>query len=106
MNRVIGLNISIDLQKVTKAKIKDGRFINVTSFINLDEVDRFNNNGAIIERQTPEEQGGKKVYIGNTDVFWVQELDSVKMEKNKRNEGTLTDEFVKKEFEIEDDVPF
>jgi hypothetical protein len=63
------VNASLDLTKVEKAKIidgKKGKYINVTMFIN-DEVDQYGNNASVIMSQTKEEREAKtpRVYLGN-----------------------------------------
>lgn len=63
------INASLDLTKVEKAKIiegKKGKYINVTMFIN-DEPDQYGNNASVIMSQTKEEREAKtpRVYLGN-----------------------------------------
>lgn len=63
------VNASLDLTKVEKAKIiegKKGKYINVTMFIN-DEPDQYGNNASVIMSQTKEEREAKtpRVYLGN-----------------------------------------
>lgn len=63
------VNASLDLTKVEKAKIidgKKGKYINVTMFIN-DEADQYGNNASVIMSQTKEEREAKtpRVYLGN-----------------------------------------
>jgi len=63
------VNASINLSKVEKSKIidgKKGKYLPLTIFIN-DEVDQFGNNASIIVSQTKEERDAKtpRVYLGN-----------------------------------------
>ena len=63
------VNASLDLTKVEKAKIiegKKGKYINVTMFIN-DEPDQYGINASVIMSQTKEEREAKtpRIYLGN-----------------------------------------
>lgn len=64
-------NLSIDLNKVQKDKVKDGRWLNITIALN-DEVDQFGNNASCFHYQTKEQRdnGVAKVYVGNGKVVW------------------------------------
>ena len=68
------INFSIDLTKIPKDKIidgKKGKYLPVTLTLN-DELDNFGNNGPVIVGQTKEEREAKapKVYLGNAKVNW------------------------------------
>lgn len=68
------INLSIDLSKIDKSKIKDQngkKWYNLQVSIN-DEKDQFGNDGAIWENQTKEEREAKKPknYLGNAKVSW------------------------------------
>lgn len=68
------INFSIDLTKIPKDKIidgKKGKYLPVTLTLN-DELDNFGNNGPVIVAQTKEEREAKtaKVYLGNAKVNW------------------------------------
>ena len=68
------INFSIDLTKIPKDKIidgKKGKYLPLTLTLN-DELDQFNNNGPVIVAQSKEEREAKasKVYLGNATVAW------------------------------------
>ncbi len=68
------INFSIDLTKIPKDKIidgKKGKYLPVTLTLN-DEVDQFGNQGPIVVAQTKEEREAKqsKTYLGNVQVVW------------------------------------
>ena len=68
------INFSIDLTKIPKDKIidgKKGKYLPVTLTLN-DELDNFGNNGPVIVAQSKEEREAKtaKVYLGNAKVNW------------------------------------
>lgn len=68
------INFSIDLNKIPKDKIingKKGKYLPITLTLN-DELDNFGNNGPVIVAQSKEERESKagKVYLGNATVAW------------------------------------
>jgi hypothetical protein len=68
------INFSIDLTKIPKDKIidgKKGKYLPVTLTLN-DELDNFGNNGPVTVAQSKEERDAKtpKVYLGNAKVNW------------------------------------
>ena len=65
------LNLSIDLTKIDKSKLKDGKYLNTQIFIN-DET-KYGNNVSMAYSQTKEERDAKqpKQYIANGKVVYV-----------------------------------
>lgn len=68
------INFSIDLNKIPKDKIingKKGKYLPITLTLN-DELDNFGNNGPVIVAQSKDERDAKeaKVYLGNAKVSW------------------------------------
>ena len=48
----VGISASIDVTKIDKAKLIDGKkgtYLNITAFVNLDEKDQYDNNGMITQ---------------------------------------------------------
>lgn len=80
------ITLSIDLTKIDKSKLKDGKYLNTQIFIN-DET-KFGNNVSMAYSQSKEERESKqpKQYIANGKVNWtdgnikVAEKDEVKVE--------------------------
>ena len=68
------LNVSIDLTKIDKSKIiegkKGGKYLNMTVWIN-DELDQYGNDVSVQQSQSKEEREAKspKVYLGNGRVY-------------------------------------
>ena len=62
---------SIDLSKVDKSKLKDGKYLQVQISVN-DTTDNYGNNVSITVNQTKEEREAKekKTYLGNAKVVW------------------------------------
>lgn len=65
------INLSIDASKITKSKMKDGKYVNVTISVN-DEANEWGKNVSIYEEQTKEERESKakRNYIGSGKVVW------------------------------------
>lgn len=65
------ISLSIDATKVTKARMKDGKYINITINIS-DEVDKYGNNVSAWENQTKDERDSKakRNYLGNGRVLY------------------------------------
>lgn len=95
----IGISASIDVTKIDKSKLVQGRkgtYLNITAFINLSEVDQYNNNGMVTQSVSSEErtEGVRGAILGNTKVFY---NDSDDLPKTKSPTG----------FEdMKDDIPF
>ena len=71
----IGVNIRIDVTKIDKARLyegKKGTYLDLTSFIDIDNRDRYDNNGFVSQSTTKEEReaGEKGVILGNVRVFF------------------------------------
>ena len=68
------IKTSIDLTKIPKDKIVDGKkgkYLPITITLN-DELDQFGNQGPVVVSQSKEERDAKenKVYLGNIQVVW------------------------------------
>lgn len=80
---------SIDLSKVDKSKLKDGKYLQVQISVN-DNTDNYGNNVAITVNQTKEdrEAKAKKTYLGNAKVVWTDNVikvaDKVETTSNKQ----------------------
>ena len=71
----IGLEISIDVTKIDKSRIKEhqngSKYLTLTGFVNLDEKDQYDNNGFITQKKNKDEPKDMKMPIlGNSRVFW------------------------------------
>lgn len=78
---------SIDLTKIDKSKLVNGKYLNVQISIN-ENTDNYGNNVSITINQTKEEREAKakKTYIGNAKVIWTD--GNIKAaEKVQQNEG-------------------
>ena len=86
--RTVGVRLYINLSNIKKEKIKTNakgeKTIDLTAFINFDELDKYGNHGAIIN---PTEQGEKKEYCGNASIFWSQSINYIERPKKEFNQG-------------------
>ena len=71
----IGVEISIDVTKIDKARLfegKKGKYLTMTTFIDVDNKDQYDNNGMVVHKQTKEESAAKTQtpILGNVKGFW------------------------------------
>ena len=71
------LNVSINVDKITKSKLikgKKGTYLSLNIAVN-DEKDQFDNDCSVWENQSKEERDSKtlKNYLGNGKVIWSNE---------------------------------
>lgn len=71
----IGLSVKIDVTKIDKSRIfegKKGKYIDLTTFFDTEEMDQYENNGFISQATTKEEreQGVQTPILGNVKVFY------------------------------------
>lgn len=104
MARTIGVNIGISLDKLKKEKFSESKgkkYLNLTTFINLDELGQYGDNGGIFHEQNKEERENRtpKDFVGNATVFFTKDIDNVSMKKN-------TGQNPQPALEGEDDIPF
>lgn len=71
----IGISIKIDVKKILKERLfqgAKGTYVDLTTFIDTDNVDQYDNNGFISQSVTKDErdQGVKTPILGNCKVFF------------------------------------
>ena len=72
----IGLSVSIDVTKILKERLyqgKKGTYLDLTTFVDLDQVDQYDNNGFISQSLSKEERDGGAPHtpiLGNVKVFY------------------------------------
>ena len=92
------ISLSIDATKITKSRMKNGKYVNLT--INIaDETDQYGNSVSAWEAQTKEERDakGKRNYLGNGRVLFT-DGDVHKTEKQE-DAGSKPDP-------VQDEMPF
>ena len=65
------VNVSLDLSKIDKTKVKDGKYLNAIVAIG-DDTNQYGQNASMYISQSKEEREAKeaKTYIGNGKVVW------------------------------------
>ena len=72
MKMKIGVEVQIDVKKIEKARLyagAKGTYLTMTTFIDLDEKDQYENNGFISHKKNKDEQNNTPI-LGNGKVFW------------------------------------
>jgi hypothetical protein len=71
------IQMSIDLTKIDKSKLKDGKYLNVS--ISVNDETKYDNNVSMCYNQSKEEResGAKKVYFANGRVIWTDSVIKV-----------------------------
>ena len=79
------IQMSIDLTKIDKSKLKDGKYLNVSISVNNET--KFDNNVSMCYNQSKEEResGAKKTYFANGKVIWTDGVIKV-AEKSIQND--------------------
>lgn len=80
----VGLNLSIDVTKLDKdrfVKGEKGTYVNLTTFVDIDNVDKYKNNGFINQSISKEERtnGVQTPILGNVRVIY---KDDAKLEED------------------------
>ena len=76
----VGLSVRIDVTKIEKKRLykgSKGTYLDLTTFVDTDEVDQYDNNGFISQSVDKEEreQGVKTPILGNVKVFYTDGSD-------------------------------
>jgi hypothetical protein len=71
------IQMSIDVTKIDKSKLKDGKYLNVS--ISVNDETKYDNNVSMCYNQTKEERdsGAKKIYFANGRVIWTDSVIKV-----------------------------
>lgn len=85
----LGISIKIDVTKIDKSRLfkgEKGTYLDLTTMIDLDELDQCGNNGFIAQSVSKEERqnGVKTPILGNAKVFWRDE--SGQQQSNQRQQ--------------------
>lgn len=99
----IGISVKIDVTKINKERLfkgQKGTYLDLTTFVDLDEVDQYGNNGFIAQSVSKEEreQGIRGEILGNVKVFFSDNPKPVKSEQSPAQPQGQD--------EYPDDVPF
>jgi len=98
------VSVSLDLSKIDKAKVKDGKYVNMVVSLNND-TNQYGQNASIFHSQTKEEREAKanKVYVGNGKVVW---NDGTIVNADKVEQVTNSDQNPTRENNVDDLLDF
>ena len=99
----VGLNVRINVQNIDKSRLykgAKGTYLDLTTFVDVDNKDQYDNNGFIGQSLTKEEReaGQKMNILGNVNVFYTDGSAPSNTEKVK--------EVMQEADLLEDDIPF
>ncbi len=99
----VGVNVRIDVTKIEKARLykgAKGTYLDMTTFVDIDNKDQYDNNGFISHSQTKEEReaGEKTPILGNVKVFYT---DGVAPQNTGKVQQVMQEADL-----LEDDIPF
>lgn len=71
----LGINVRIDVNKIDKAKLykgEKGTYLDLTTWVDTDNKDQYDNNGFISQSTTKEEReaGVQTPILGNVNIFY------------------------------------
>jgi hypothetical protein len=107
----IGVSLNIDVMKIAKAQLvqgKKGKYLNATIFIDVDNADQYGNHGMITQDLTKEEKdrGDKGPILGNGKVFWKADAQPTSYQQQQPNGGYAKNFQAPADDNFDDDVPF
>ena len=103
----VGIGLKIDVTKIERSRIfegEKGKYVDLQAFVDLDEKDKYDNNGFISHSPTKEERESKaKTPIcGNVRVFWRE--DGVPADLRPKEPAPTG--YPEANSSINDDIPF
>jgi hypothetical protein len=104
----IGISIKLDVTKIDKARLfkgEKGTYLDLTTFIELEEADQYGNHGFIAQEQSKEERDSgaeKPPILGNCKVFWKGESVNQAPQAQAQAAATAPAGFS----DLEDGIPF
>ena len=100
---IVGLNVRINVSKIDKSKLYKGAkgvYLNMTTFVDLDEEDEYGNNGFISMEQPKEQRdaGEQSVILGNVKKFWTDGAEVSAEASAPQSDMSIE--------ELDEDIPF
>ena len=85
------ISASLDVTKITKERLYEGKYLNITISVNDDT--NYGNNCGVYENQTKEERDAKakRNYIGNGKVVWTDGTVTLAEKEEKKVEAKQED---------------
>lgn len=105
----VGLNIKLDVTKIDKARLykgAKGTYLDLTTFVDTANQDKYENNGFVSQSLTKDERdaGEKTPILGNVKVFYTDTsspVGSSEFEQSQKVGKVLQEADL-----LEDDIPF
>ena len=112
----IGVNVRIDVTKIDTNRLfkgKKGAYLDLSTFIDLDQKDQYGNNGFITESVSKEEreQGVQGTILGNVKVFYndsqkAQQAPQQPVQQNYQQPAQMQPQTAPHVDDFDDDIPF
>jgi len=107
----VGVSLKINVSMIEKARLfagKNGKYLDATVFIDLDNKDQYDNNGMVTQDVSKEEkaQGVKGPILGNVKVFWKDDNNAPQQANNQamgRQQNQGNDPI---DYEDDNSIPF
>ena len=102
----LGISVKIDVSKIDKSRLykgQKGTYLDLTTFINTDELDQYENNGFISQTMTKEERDNgveKTPILGNVKIFF-NDSEQTSQTTHKINKPDAKESFLDSE-----EIPF
>lgn len=99
----VGISVRVDVTKIDKDRLykgAKGTYLDMTTFVDIDNKDQYDNNGFISHSQTQEEReaGEKTPILGNVKVFYT---DGDAPKSSGKAQQVMQEADL-----LEDDIPF
>lgn len=99
----VGINVRIDVTKIDKSRLykgAKGTYLDLSTYVDTENKDQYDNNGFISQSTTKEERdaGVKTPILGNVKVYYTDDSAPQNAEKIK--------EVLQESNLLEDDIPF
>lgn len=107
----VGISIKIDVTKIDKARLfqgQKGTYLDLTTFVDLDQKDQYDNNGFISQSVTKEEreQNVQTEILGNCRVFYKDGQNAPAPQQNATQQFYEQAQQPAPSFDDSSDIPF
>ena len=104
----LGVEVRIDVTKIDKARLyvgEKGKYLTMTTFIDLDQKDQHDNNGFIAHKKDKDEQGHTPI-LGNVKVFWSEQGQSQQPQQRPQTSNQPNPRQQQPVDDFDSDLPF
>ncbi len=105
-----GIEVRIDVTKIDKARLyigKKGKYLTMTTFIDTDNPNQYDDHGFIAHKQTKEESEAKTQtpILGNCKVFW-KDTHEASQQAQQQHMPQQAPQQAPPQDDFDDDIPF